>query len=123
VRIDDEQKWRSQSEIQFRKEGEVSVCSIDGRVDAVNAVKLKKEFNHNLDSSSMVVMDLKDVEYIDSTGLGALVACLKYAVEAGGNVKISRLQAKARMVFEITRAYKIFDIYDDIAEAVASYSR
>ena len=109
-------------DINFRSDGSVTVCSVVGRVDATNAAQLKKAFQKALDNGALVVIDLASMEYIDSTGLGALVACLKYAAEAQGNVKLANLQPKPRMVFEITRAHKIFDIYDNLDEAVASYS-
>lgn len=109
-------------DINFKSDGNVTVCSVVGRVDATNAAQLKKQFQKTLNNGSLVVMNLESMDYIDSTGLGALVACLKYAAEAQGNVKLANIQPKPRMVFEITRAYKIFDIYDDLGEAVASYS-
>ena len=101
--------------------GEVIIVTLSGRVDAESSPQLKKDFQSMLNSTAQVVINMQGVEYIDSTGLGALVACLKYAVELKGNVKLSSLQSKPRLVFEITRAHKIFDIYDSLDEAIESY--
>ncbi|MFZ4395433.1 MAG: STAS domain-containing protein [Kiritimatiellia bacterium] len=65
-----------------------------------------------------VVVDLTGVDLLDSSGLGALVALLKRVSERGGDLKIAGLQKKVRMVFEITRAFKVFDIFDQADEAL-----
>jgi anti-sigma B factor antagonist len=67
------------------------------------------------------IINLQSLEFIDSTGLGGLVSCLKRCIEAGGDLKIAQLPAKPRMVFEITRAHKVFDIFDDLETAIESY--
>ncbi len=67
------------------------------------------------------VMDLGQVDFMDSAGLGTLIAVLKRITERGGDMKIAGLQQKPRMVFEITRAYKVFEIYDTVAEALEKF--
>jgi anti-sigma B factor antagonist len=64
------------------------------------------------------VIDLKQVDFMDSAGLGTLIAVLKRITERGGDMKIACLQKKPRMVFEITRAYKVFEICDTVDEAL-----
>ena len=68
------------------------------------------------------VIDLKQVDFMDSAGLGALIAVLKRVSEAGGDMKIACLQKKPRMVFEITRAYKVFEIYDTVDDALKHFA-
>ncbi len=65
-----------------------------------------------------VVMDLSGVDFLDSAGLGLLVALLKRVSERGGDMKIAGLQKKVRMVFEITRAFKVFEIFETTPEAI-----
>jgi anti-sigma B factor antagonist len=67
------------------------------------------------------VIDLKQVDFMDSAGLGTLLAFLKRVTEAGGDMKIACLQKKPRMVFEITRAYKVFEIYDSVDDALKHF--
>ena len=67
------------------------------------------------------VADLKEVDFMDSAGLGTLIAVLKRITEQGGDMKIACLQKKPRMVFEITRAYKVFEIYDSVEDAVKQF--
>ncbi len=108
-------------EFEFSQQGDVGVVAIVGRLDASNAGALKTSFNGRLKDVLKFVFNLEGLDAIDSTGLGAIVACLKYASEAGGDIKIALLPPKPRMVFEITRAHRIFDIYDDLAAAIESY--
>uniref|UniRef100_UPI003565F14B STAS domain-containing protein n=1 Tax=Pontiella sp. TaxID=2837462 RepID=UPI003565F14B len=67
------------------------------------------------------VVDLEMVDFLDSAGLGALIAMLKRVGEKGGDMKVANLQKKPRMVFEITRAYKVFEIYDTVEDALKAY--
>ena len=96
---------------------EVSMC---GRLDAGNAENLKNEFSEHLRSISYFIFDIRELEFIDSSGLGAIISCLKKAVEKKGDIKLVGLSPKVKMVFEVTRAYKIFDIFDDADAARAS---
>ena len=68
------------------------------------------------------VIDLEKVDFMDSAGLGTLIAILKRVTERGGDLKIACLQKKPRMVFEITRAYKVFEIYDSVEDAIRAFS-
>jgi anti-sigma B factor antagonist len=72
------------------------------------------------DAVRQIVLDAGEMDYIDSAGLGVLIALLKRATERGGDIRIARLSNKARMVFEITRAYKIFEIFDTVEEALGA---
>lgn len=102
-------------------ENNIGVIPIDGRLDASNVANLKKDFLAWLGETNNFVLDLSRMDFIDSTGLGGIVACLKYASEKNGDLKIACLQSKPRLVFEITRANKIFDIFDDVKSAVESF--
>ena len=67
------------------------------------------------------VIDLEQVDFMDSAGLGTLIAVLKRLTERGGDMKIANLQKKPRMVFEITRAYKVFEIYETVDDALKGF--
>ena len=67
------------------------------------------------------VIDLEQVDFMDSAGLGTLIAVLKRLTERGGDMKIANLQKKPRMVFEITRAYKVFGIYETVDDALKGF--
>lgn len=108
-------------EQKFQMQEDVGILEISGRLDATNTWELKSKFPEYLSQTNRFVLNLEGLEFIDSTGLGGIVSCLKSASESGGDVKIAMLQAKPRMVFEITRAHKIFDIYDEVNSAIDSF--
>lgn len=61
------------------------------------------------------------MDYIDSTGLGVVVRFFKEFTAQGGKFALASLQPKPKLVFEITRAYKIFDIFDSADLAAESF--
>jgi len=68
-----------------------------------------------------VIIDLSATEFVDSSFLGALVAGLKKATMRSGDLKIVGLQAPVRAMFELTRLYRIFDIFDTVEDAKNSF--
>ncbi len=101
----------------YERDG-VVIIEVNGRLDAEHAEALRTEFLQQITSHRKFVLDLAGMDYLDSTGLGAVVFCLKSSNEYGGCLKLANLGSKPRMIFTITRAYKIFDIYDDLDSAV-----
>jgi anti-sigma B factor antagonist len=107
--------------LDFYEKENAGVLEINGRLDAFSAPDLKNMFEQMIGRTPNIVFDMKGCEFIDSTGLGMIVACLKSASQAGGDIRLARLQEKPKMVFDITRAYKIFQFFDSLETAVASY--
>jgi anti-anti-sigma factor len=68
-----------------------------------------------------VIIDLSATEFVDSSFLGALVAGLKKATMRSGDLKIVGLQPPVRAMFELTRLYRIFDIFDTTEDARNSF--
>jgi len=67
------------------------------------------------------VLDLSKIEFIDSTGLGALVSCLRQAHSTGGEIKLVGLTKSARALFELVRMHRVFEVFNSSAEAITSY--
>lgn len=68
-----------------------------------------------------ILLDLRHVTFIDSSGLGELVASKKRALERGGDIKILRPGKRVRELLAMTLLTRIFEIYEDEAAAVASF--
>jgi len=84
--------------------------------------QLKKDLLEKIeDGHHRVVVDLHETDFVDSSFLGVLVAGLKKATIHNGDMKISGLHPSVKHIFELTRLYKIFDIFDKTEEAVASF--
>jgi anti-sigma B factor antagonist len=101
----------------------VTVLDLNGRItlgegsvvirDAVRDV-LKKGANH-------ILLNMANVDYIDSSGLGELVSAFTTVKNAGGELKILQLTKKVHDLLQITKLYTVFDIKDDEAAAIASF--
>jgi anti-sigma B factor antagonist len=105
----------------FEERGSVGVVTPQEAITAETADLLRDQFVDWLGHSpnvKNVVFNLALVDFIDSSGLGTLIALLKRVSERGGDLKIACLLKKVRMVFEITRAYKVFEITDSVDEAI-----
>jgi anti-sigma B factor antagonist len=76
-----------------------------------------------LNKSSQVVLDLGDVTYIDSGGLGTLVALYASARKIGGDVRLARVGRRAKEVLTITKLVTLFEVFDKTESAVASFKR
>src|SRR5260370_6822085 len=68
-----------------------------------------------------LVSDLSSVEFIDSSGLGALVSCLRQAHTTGGEIKLAGLKKPVRVLFELVRMHRVFEVFNNPDEAVTSY--
>jgi anti-sigma B factor antagonist len=71
--------------------------------------------------SKKILVNLKDVTYIDSSGLGELVAAFTAVKNAGGELKLLNLTSKVRDLLVITKLVTVFDVKDDEASAVESF--
>lgn len=101
--------------------GSIEVYIVDAteRLDAASVgefKKITKEFINNEDS--LVIIDFSKTRFIDSAGLGALVSILKTASQRE-NVKIAlvSLSPQISQVFELTKLYRLFDIFANVTEA------
>ena len=98
----------------------VTVLDLSGRFDAHTAsiviAALEKAASV---SPAKVVVNLGGVSFMDSTALAALVQGMKRCRQAGGDLRLCNLQQPVRIIFELTRLDKAFDIYSSEAEALA----
>jgi anti-sigma B factor antagonist len=92
------------------------------RLDAHNSEELKVEMNRLFESGTKdLLVDLKEVRFIDSSGLGVLVSGFKNAATRQGSIKLCGLQTQVKSMFELTRLQRVFDIYPTIDDALESY--
>lgn len=103
---------------------DVMVLSLRGRLDATNAADLKDKVKDCLKKGRIhIVIDLAEIDFVDSSGLGSLVACLRTVNKAGGDIRIAAVQDRVRAVFELIRLHHVFDIYEDSDAAAASFRK
>jgi anti-sigma B factor antagonist len=76
-----------------------------------------------LNNSSQIVLDLGDVTYIDSGGLGTLVALYASARKIGGDIRLARVGRRPSEVLQITKLVTLFEVFDRTEDAIASFKR
>jgi anti-sigma B factor antagonist len=107
----------------LKERNNVSIISVrEERVDAHNSDELKDKLKNLFESGSKnILVELRDVRFIDSSGLGALVSGYKNAITHQGTLKLSTLQPQVKSMFELTRLHRVFDIYPTTEDAMDSY--
>lgn len=101
-------------EIEFKDIGEHKVISISGEVDLYNVSELKKALFSVTDGSySSVVVDLKDVNYMDSSGIGALVAGQKKMRAHNGKFALMNIHDDVLNILKLATLDKFFTIYEN----------
>ena len=73
------------------------------------------------DKRTHIVLNLADVDYIDSSGIGELVSAYTTVKGRGGELKLLHLTKKVHDLLQLTKLYTVFDIYDDEAHAIGSF--
>ncbi len=110
--------------INERQAGDVTILDLKGRLRVGgNAVAMHKSIrNLVLEKKNRILLNLADVTYIDSCGLGELVASQISVENKGGEIKLVGLTEMLRELFSVTRLLTVFDIYDNEADALQSFA-
>ena len=101
-------------------ESGIAVLDISGEVDAFTAPKLKQEMIDHIDQdTSRLAINLADVKYLDSTGLGVLIGGLKRTRDKGGELVLICPNVRIMRIFDITGLSRIFEMFKTETEALA----
>ena len=108
--------------VKTRKVDNAVVVDMSGRLTIGEPVLLLRETLRVQvnDGTRQFVLNLGDVSYIDSSGLGELVSSYTTIRNKGGDVKLLKLTSKTRDLLQMTKLLTVFDVYDDEAKAIAS---
>lgn len=110
--------------IAFDTVGDVNVAAVPlDELDASNSADFKREMAPVLEATSKLVLDLSRLRFVDSSGLGAFISCLRRLNAKGGDVKLCGMSRQVRGVFELVRMHRIFDIHGTREEAVRAFAR
>ena len=103
-----------------RHQGRAVVLELRGEIDMKCSSNVKDKFKEIFrDKPPVLVVDMTDVEFMDSSGLATLVGALKWCRLNGSELKLAGLAQSVRSIFEICRLETIFQIYDSQAEALS----
>jgi anti-sigma B factor antagonist len=92
-------------------------------LDASNYQEFKRDVDPVLAANRKVLLDISQLRFVDSSGLGAILWCLRKLAGSGGDLKLYCDKCKpVRMFFELVRMNRIIDIYNTREEAVAAFA-
>lgn len=104
------------------KQEKINGCTVlyikEDRIDAHNSGELKETILHLIEQGETnIIIQLEQVRFIDSSGLGALLSGYKNAAAKSGKLAIANMQQQVLSMFELTRLNRVFEIYADLNEA------
>jgi anti-sigma B factor antagonist len=111
--------------IKTRQVDGITIMDCSGRITlGEGSVTLRDSVRDLLSKGSKkILLNLGDVTYIESSGIGELVSAFTTVKNQGGDLKLLNLTKKVHDLLQITKLYTVFDVKDDEASAVASFAR
>jgi anti-sigma B factor antagonist len=110
--------------ISTRQVDGITVVDCSGRITlGEGSVTLRETVSGLLaKNQKKILLNLAEVNYIDSSGIGELVSAFTTVRKQGGDLKLLNLTKKVHDLLQITKLYTVFDVHDDEASAVKSFS-
>ena len=109
-------------EILQDKQGNVAILRLKGRFDAHEVIPVRDWLDGNIEKGqTRLLIDLAEVNFIDSSALSILVHGLKHSREKGGDLLLCSFQQPVRVIFELTRLDKAFNIFPNEQDAVNNF--
>ena len=107
-----------------RQAGDVSIVDLSGRITLGEGSGLVRSTIKELVNAGKknILLNLKDVTYIDSAGLGEMVGSYATVTTGGGNIKLLHPQAKVHDLLQVTKLYTVFIAFDDEMAALRSFA-
>ena len=107
-----------------RHVGDVTVVDAAGRITLGEGASAFRDMIRELAAAgnTKLLLNLSEVSYIDSSGIGEMVSGYTNITNSGGQLKLVGLSKRIKDLLQITKLYTVFEAYDDEAEAVRSFS-
>jgi anti-sigma B factor antagonist len=107
-----------------RKVGDVTVIDASGRITLGEGASTFRDTVRDLATkgNKKLLVNLGDVSYIDSSGIGEMVSGFTTVTNHGGQLKLLGLSKRVKDLLQITKLYTVFEVFDDEASAVRSFS-
>ncbi|MFQ5612464.1 MAG: STAS domain-containing protein [Anaerolineae bacterium] len=104
-------------------EDDIRLVRLEGRLDAAGSPEVRDKLRSlAAQEQPKLIIDLSQVSFIDSSGLGALVSGLKAARQQNGDILLAGAQQQAQTLFKLTMLDQIFKVYDSPEEALAHWT-
>jgi len=112
------------AKLSSRQVGDVTVIDVSGRITLGEGSSNLREGIRGLmaQGNKKLLLNLGDVSYIDSSGIGELVSGFTSVANQGGQLKLLNLTKRVKDLLQITKLYTVFEVYDEEAAAVRSFA-
>jgi anti-sigma B factor antagonist len=109
--------------INTRQVGDVTVVDVSGRITLGDGATMFRDTVRDLASkgNKKLLLNLAEVSYIDSSGIGEMVSVYTSVTGQGGQVKLLNLTKRVKDLLQITKLYTVFEVFDDEATAIKSF--
>ena len=107
-----------------RQVGDVTVMDVAGRITLGEGSSVLRDALRDLVSKNQkkILLNLGEVSYIDSSGIGELVSGFTTVTNGGGALKLLNLNKRVKDLLQITKLYTVFDVHEDEASAIRSFA-
>jgi len=107
-----------------RQVGDVTVLDVAGRITLGEGSSVLRDALRDMVSKNQkkILLNLGDVSYIDSSGIGELVSGFTTVTNGGGNLKLLNLNKRVKDLLQITKLYTVFEVHEDEAAAIRSFA-
>ncbi len=104
--------------------GAVTVLTLqDSHLDAGNAAAFKTIVSDIMDASPRLILDLNQVQFLDSSGCGAILTAIRWLDRVGGRLKVCGLTQPVRDIFALFQMLRILDVYETRNEALRAFAQ
>jgi anti-sigma B factor antagonist len=110
--------------IDTRKVGDVTVVDVSGRITLGEGSSALRDVLRDLSAqgNKKILLNLSEVSYIDSSGIGELVSGFTSVSNGGGTLKLLGLTKRVKDLLQITKLYTVFDVHEEEAHAIRSFT-
>jgi anti-sigma B factor antagonist len=109
--------------INSRVSGDVTIVDVAGKITLGDGSAMLRDKVKELSAAGTkkILLNLGEVNYIDSSGIGELVSAFTTISNTGGGLKLLNLTKRVQDLLQITKLYTVFEVFDDEAQAIASF--
>jgi len=108
--------------ISVENKNDITLITIENQeIDASNTGQLKDELHQSLAPGMHVLLDLSKLQFIDSSGLGVLLSCMRYLTSNNGDLKICCVTKSVQAILELVRFHRVVDIFNTREEAEKAF--
>jgi anti-sigma B factor antagonist len=106
-------------QVSHRSEQSIDIVKISGRLTMADTDKVREITSPLIEQHRyLLIFDLTDLEFVDSSGLAVFISVMKQLRNAGGDVVLCGVQKTVRTVFQLTRLHQVIDLFDSYQQAV-----